>query len=69
MSHFALLNIRDEEEEEGGAKTDYQQHLMGAMLPWQVQTGTKILSFKNQCSISSESGLQAVSVTAWWSLC
>ena len=54
MSHFALLNIRDDEEEEGVAKTDYQQQLTEAMLPRQAQTGTKILSFKNQCSVDSE---------------
>ena len=55
MGHFALLNLRDDEEEEGaGAKTEYQQQLAQAMLPRQGQADTKILSFKNQCSVDSE---------------
>nr|KAG5688010.1 hypothetical protein BaRGS_022951 [Batillaria attramentaria] len=59
MSHFALLNLRDDGDGSGSdtssnTSVQYQQQLAEAMLPRQGTQDAKILSFKNVCSVSNQ---------------
>jgi hypothetical protein len=56
MSHFALMKAREEEEEDDKQDqppSEYQQQLSQAMIGQQAAANTKILSFKNVCSVDS----------------